>query len=214
MCAHAQVFPQMAPVSIRPLIPSSQFYLASGTVSLDIALRKVLVIFDHDVNSYKLPRGRKDWGEPLTATATRETFEETGYHTTLLPVPLSTRASQPASALSDPSHPYHAEAKAARYIEEGYTLLANSARLTEPFALMQHYQSDGTLAVVLWYVGVADSTVQPVSGTQMEGENYEARWVAYDEAPGLMVNSVYAEVVKGALVLAEAAQQTVTSTAH
>jgi hypothetical protein len=105
-------------------------------------------------------------------------------------VPLSTRASQPALALSDPSFPYHAEAKAARYTEEGYILLANSARLTEPFALMQHYQADGTLAVVLWHVGVADSTAEPVIGTQMDGENYETLWVAYDEALGSMAKSV------------------------
>ncbi|KAK0611027.1 hypothetical protein B0T14DRAFT_570956 [Immersiella caudata] len=119
----------------------------------------------HDDNAYKLPRGRKDWGEPLAATAARETFEETGYHTSLL---LLTRTSQPALALSDPSHPYHAEAKAAQCTAE-----------------------DGTLAVVPWYVGVGDSTAKPVAGTQMEDENYEAVWVAYDEAPSLMADSVY-----------------------
>jgi len=182
--------PTIPEMTVLPVIPSAGFYLAAGTVSVDPARRKVLIIHDRDDGVHKLPRGHKDWGEPLETAAERETFEETGFRATLLPVPLSTRATLPTRALSDPTHPLHEAATRATVERGGDLLLAGSARLTEPFALMQHYQPDGSLAVVLWYVAVADSTAAPAAGrTQMPDENYEPLWVAYDEAAGMMVNS-------------------------
>jgi 8-oxo-dGTP pyrophosphatase MutT (NUDIX family) len=180
--------PTIPELTVLPVIPSAGFYLAAGTVTVDLVRRKVLIIHDRDDGVYKLPRGHKDWGEPLETAAERETFEETGFRATLLPVPLSTRATLPSQALSDPTHPLHEAAKRARVEKGGDLLFAGSAWLTEPFALMQHYQPIGSLAVVLWYVGVADSTAAPVARTQMPDENYEPLWVAYDEAAGMMVN--------------------------
>lgn len=199
----------MAQLTTPSLLSSTDFYLACGTVTVDPARRKVLIILDRQTGTYKLPRGRKDWGETLEATAERETLEETGVCCTLLPVPLSTRATLPSLALRDPSHPLHAAARGARFADAaGDVLAAGSALLAEPFALMQHVQPlAGPLAVVLWYVAIADSSAPLAQGTQMADEDYEARWVAYGEAAALMVNEDYAGVVKKGIDLARALEE-------
>jgi 8-oxo-dGTP pyrophosphatase MutT (NUDIX family) len=179
--------PQIPPLTISPLIPSSHFYLAAGTVTIDPSCRKILILYDRHDSSYKLPRGHTDWGESPSASALRETFEETGFGAALLPVCLQTRATVPSSALVDPSHPYHEAAKTARWDDSGDLVVA---RLTEPFALMQHYQPDGSLAVVFWYVAVADSEVLQATETQGVEEDYEALWVGWAGAEEMMVNSV------------------------
>ncbi|KAK1753356.1 hypothetical protein QBC47DRAFT_386198 [Echria macrotheca] len=191
------------PLTVLPLLGSSSFYLAAGTVTLDRLHRKVLIIYDRRDQSHKLPRGHKDWGESLEAAALRETFEETGYHAALLPIPLPTRATAPRGAAKDPFHPLHPAASAARYHCSGDLMLGGSARLAEPFALMQHYQPDGSLAVVLWFVAEADSLAKPAEGTQGLDEDYEALWVDYAVAPGLMVNDPNVQLVRQALDLAE-----------
>ncbi|KAK1770235.1 hypothetical protein QBC33DRAFT_421216, partial [Phialemonium atrogriseum] len=179
----------MAPLTIPSLLPSTDFYLASGTVTVDRLLRKVLIIRERGTSAYQLPRGRKDWSEALEATAARETFEETGVRCALLPVPLSTRATPPSGR-------QHAQPPPGS---------GGDVRLTEPFALMQHQQPCGALSVVLWFVGEADSAAPAAEGTQMADEDYEARWVDYAEAAALMAdNGDYAEVVRRALRLVEA----------
>jgi 8-oxo-dGTP pyrophosphatase MutT (NUDIX family) len=190
-------------VAVRSFLPSTDFYLAAGTVTIDPVERKVLIIHDIPTNTFQLPRGRKDWSENLAETAVRETFEETGCRPRLLAVPLSTRATVPQAALTDSSHPAHAAARLARFDEEtGDLLVAGTARLAEePIALMLHYQANGALAVVSWYVGVADSHSQRRLGTQMADEEYEPRWVGYDEAASLMVDQAYADVVACAVRL-------------
>jgi 8-oxo-dGTP pyrophosphatase MutT (NUDIX family) len=190
-------------VAVRSFLPSTDFYLAAGTVTIDPVERKVLIIHDIPTNTFQLPRGRKDWGENLAETAVRETFEETGCRPRLLAVPLSTRATVPQAALTDSTHPAHAAARLARFDEEtGDLLVAGTARLAEePIALMLHYQANGALAVVSWYVGVADSHSQRRLGTQMADEEYEPRWVGYDEAVSLMVDRAYADVVTCAVRL-------------
>ncbi len=94
---------------------------------------------------------------------------------------------------SDPSHPHHEEAKRAVWDESGDVLVKGSVRLTELIALMQHYQPDGCLAVVLWYVAVADSGDFQEGQWKGDGEGeHEARWAGYEKAEGLMGNAEYA----------------------
>ncbi|KAH8904867.1 hypothetical protein BR93DRAFT_969709 [Coniochaeta sp. PMI_546] len=191
-------------LTIRPVLSSTEFYLAAGTVTIDPVERKVLILHDLLTNTFQLPRGRKDWGEGLAETAVRETFEETGYRPRLLAVPLSTRATVPQVAAADPLHPCHVAARSARFDDEtGDVLVQGSARLAEePFSLMQHYQTNGALAVVSWFIGIADSHSKKVVGTQMADEEYESRWVGYDKAAALMVDEAYAEIIRRAVQLA------------
>lgn len=175
---------------VQHLYPSNAFYLAAGTITIDLPRRKLLVIRDRRENIQnfiKLPRGRKDWDESLPTTAERETYEETGVRARLLPVPLTTRATRPA--LSDvPATVVDADE------------VTSGVPLCEPVAVMfEHAAFGGALAIVFWYVAEADSTAELDTGTQMADEDYEARWVDFDEAAGLMSLPDYAEVVKNAL---------------
>ncbi|KAF8335277.1 NUDIX hydrolase domain-like protein [Amanita rubescens] len=70
----------------RSLHLSESFVISCGTVTLDIDRSKVLVIYLRKTGEYCLPKGRKDVGEQLEATAVRETYEETGYVIELLPL--------------------------------------------------------------------------------------------------------------------------------
>jgi 8-oxo-dGTP pyrophosphatase MutT (NUDIX family) len=63
----------------RSLHLYESFVISCGTVTLDIDRSKVLVIYLRKTGEYYLPKGRKDVGEQLEATAVRETYEETGY---------------------------------------------------------------------------------------------------------------------------------------
>ncbi|KAK3940890.1 NUDIX hydrolase domain-like protein [Diplogelasinospora grovesii] len=189
-------------IEVPSLLSSSEFYLASGTVTLDLVRHKVLVIRDRISGTYSLPRGRKDWGETLEGTAERETYEETGARAKLLPVPLATRSTPPQSR--DPTHGPDQQALETAQIDTDVW----RALLTEPAALMQHFQPNGALAVVLWYVAAADSTLALACGTQMADENFESSWVDYDDAAGMMVNPEYAQVVRRALELVDTLERT------
>lgn len=76
----------------RSLHLSESFVISCGTVTLDIDRSKVLVIYLRKTGEYCFPKGRKDVGERLEATAVRETYEETGYIVELLPLQLTTLA--------------------------------------------------------------------------------------------------------------------------
>ncbi|KAK0725027.1 hypothetical protein B0H67DRAFT_550674 [Lasiosphaeris hirsuta] len=181
-------------ITIPSLLPSSNFYLAAGTITLDPHRCRLLTIHNPTTHITKLPRGHQDWDEPLPLTARRETLEETGVHPTLLAVPLSTRCTAPTSS----DHALHAEAGRARWDEAGDVLLEGSARLVEPVAMMTHYQPDGALAVVFWYVALADSE----AGAVCEPEaGCEARWVGYEEGVRAMVNGDYVKVIQQAIRL-------------
>ncbi|KAK4653056.1 hypothetical protein QC762_504645 [Podospora pseudocomata] len=201
--------PSSPPLSIPIMSPpwkvtfSSDFYLASGTITVDLPARKVLIIYDLTSKTYYLPRGRKDWSEPLEATAIRETYEEAGCTATLLPVPLSTRCTPPSSTST-----HNPQLQKARFDPSGDVLLPNTARLTEPIALMQHPQKkNGALAIVLWYVAIGDSTLPLAKETQMSDEQFEALWVGFEDGPGMMVNHAYGQVLQRGIDLALAASQ-------
>jgi 8-oxo-dGTP pyrophosphatase MutT (NUDIX family) len=191
-------------LTVKSFLPSTDFYLAAGTVTVDPKQRKVLIVHDLETNKYQLPRGRKDWGESLTETAIRETFEETGIRPSLVEVPLSTRATAPEAAFTDPGHRYHDAVKTAKWHGEGPLLFPGTARLSEePFAMMQHYQAFGQLAVVMFFVGMADSREEKEANTQMADEKFESLWVGFDDAAGYMEDEAYAQVIRCVLELVE-----------
>jgi 8-oxo-dGTP pyrophosphatase MutT (NUDIX family) len=70
---------------------SDRFVISCGTVPLDLTHRKVLLIRMRSKNEFLLPKGRKDENECLKTAAARETYEETGYTATILPLNVPTR---------------------------------------------------------------------------------------------------------------------------
>ncbi|KAK5655846.1 hypothetical protein OQA88_5385 [Cercophora sp. LCS_1] len=177
----------MQPLTVPPLLSSSAFYLAAGSLTVDPSRRKVLILHDRRSNIYKLPRGHKDWSESLEAAALRETFEETGHRATLLPVAIASRATAPPSDVG-----------IAKFDETGDVLIPGCPKLTEPFALMMHYQPDGCLAVVAWFVAVGDSESP---GEVAHDEDYEGLWASYEEARERMGDSIYAQLVTHGVTL-------------
>jgi 8-oxo-dGTP pyrophosphatase MutT (NUDIX family) len=134
-----------------------QFVISCGTVTLDLAARKVLLLLWRKTGEYLLPKGRKDIGEDIRMTALRETFEESGYKCKLLPHKFPTLATTGST---------------------GEAAGCEQAT-TEPFAVTQR-PSGGKLKIIFWYLAQTDSTETKTQDTQMEDEDFDTVWV--DEA--------------------------------
>ena len=81
----------------KAFYPSDRFVISCGTVPLDLTHRKVLLVRMRSTNEILLPKGRKDENECLKTAAARETYEETGFPATILPLNVPTRATNSTS---------------------------------------------------------------------------------------------------------------------
>ena len=147
----------------RSLYFANQFVISCGTVSVDLAAAKVLLIRCQRTGEDPLPEGRKDIGERLEHTATRETFEEAGVSTQLLPLSIETMAILP-SVMKEEDRP---------------------KTVTEPIAVTQRFNK-GILEIIFWYVAGASSTADRVEGTQDEDEGFKAAWVGFEEVESML----------------------------
>jgi 8-oxo-dGTP pyrophosphatase MutT (NUDIX family) len=139
--------------SFRAFHPSDRFVISCGTVSLDITHRKVLLVRTRSTHEILLPKGRKDENECLKTAAARETYEETGYRATILPLKVPTRAT---NRTGDGEH-------------------------TEPIAITQRV-TNGVLKIIFWYAASVDSQALPEQGTQQEGEDFDSLWMDCGQA--------------------------------
>ncbi|KFY08540.1 hypothetical protein V492_06144 [Pseudogymnoascus sp. VKM F-4246] len=135
---------------------SEAFVISCGTITLDPVERKILLIRWKKNGEIFLPKGRKNIGESLEDAAVRETYEETGFRVTILPLPIPTLAT-PDAAIKQVS-------------EEN----------TEPIAFSQRVTDNNTLKLIFWFSAKGDSTVAPESGTQEEGEDFDPIWEDLD----------------------------------
>jgi 8-oxo-dGTP pyrophosphatase MutT (NUDIX family) len=115
---------------------------------LDLIHRKILLVRERFTKEIFLPKGRKNENERLRTAALRETYEETGYPATILPLKLPTNAT---NRTADEAH-------------------------TEPIAITQRV-TDGILKLIFWYAASVDFRAHPDQGTQQEGEDFEAIWM-------------------------------------
>lgn len=134
--------------STRAFYPSDKFVISCGTVPLDLLHIRILLIHLRSTNETFLPKGRKDENECLKAAALRETYEETGYSATILPLKVPTLAT---NRTGDGAH-------------------------EESIAVTQRVK-DGVLKIIFWYAASVDSREVPEQGTQQEGEDFEPIWV-------------------------------------
>ncbi|KAH0368129.1 hypothetical protein KCU65_g4109, partial [Aureobasidium melanogenum] len=134
--------------STKAFYPSDGFVISCGTVPLDLPHNRILLIRMRSTNEIFLPKGRKDENECLKAAALRETFEETGYSATILP-------------LSVPTHA---------------TNRTGGGAHEEPIAVTQRVK-DGVLKIIFWFAASVDSREVPEQGTQQEGEDFEPIWL-------------------------------------
>ncbi len=139
---------------------SDDFVISCGTVTVDLTASKVLLIRSRGTGECHLPKGRKDLGESLQDAALRETWEETGVRVQLLPVPITTRSTDPTVA--------DGVAPAGSFV-------------TEPLAVAQRTTS-GVLKIIFWFVATADSCAMPGEGAQKADEDFDTLWVGWNEA--------------------------------
>ncbi|KAK6435123.1 hypothetical protein LTR95_008688 [Oleoguttula sp. CCFEE 5521] len=144
---------------------SPSFVLSSGTVTLDVNRRKVLLIRCCNSSETLLPKGRKNKGETLDAAALRETYEETGYRATLLPLAMATLATSEQST----------DRRAASDGDDGLSPHTEAVAVTQRSSHRAH-------KIIFWFAATAESLAMPDADTQQEGENFQASWVSFEES--------------------------------
>lgn len=136
----------------RSLHPASAFAISCGTVTLDVIQSKALLIRWRTNGDVMLPKGRKDIGETLEHAALRETWEETGYRASLLPLPISTQATSPQGSLC----------------------------VAEPIFVTQRAKA-GIQKIIFWFAAQADSTAPESQRERHEDEDFETVWTDLDK---------------------------------
>lgn len=126
--------------------PSSHFVLAAGAIPFQFDAvgvpKRVLLAYYTKQDQWLLSKGRKDEGEDLATTATREVFEETGYPCRLHRVQLLPTCAPPPNTLPEAGIQPHS----ARLAENS----------TEPFMLTLRPIGFGMLKLIFWYIGAVD----------------------------------------------------------
>jgi len=148
---------------------SSHFLVCAGSILFDSTRAPLRVCLLHHTvrDEWLLPKGRKDLGEHVPATAVRETYEETGYPCEPLALDLVTRA--PASGAQTKDAPAQVRARA-----------------DEPFMVTVRrtvFEGDGAgVKLVWWFAAVRRAGTDKVDGTQTAVESFESRFFEVDEA--------------------------------
>ena len=162
--------------------PSTHFLICGGSIlfaSTNAPLQVCLL--HHNVrDEWLLPKGRKDRGEGVTATAVRETFEETGFPCRQLPLDLITRAPEAGAQTKDSAVP----------VPES----------EEPFMLTLRRTEDGTVKFIWWFATVRTGE-EKVEGTQTAVENFTSAFFDVDEALQMAKFQADREVIAKAVEL-------------
>ncbi|KFZ01518.1 hypothetical protein V501_09956 [Pseudogymnoascus sp. VKM F-4519 (FW-2642)] len=137
---------------------SEAFVISCGTITIDPVEKKILLIQWKKNGEIFLPKGRKNIGESLQEAAVRETYEETGFRVTILPLQIPTLATP------------------------GATVEQVNELNTEPIAFSQRLTVNDTLKLIFWFSAQGDSTAAADVGTQEEGEDFDPTWVDLDSA--------------------------------
>ena len=151
---------------------SHQFVLCAGSVLIQKSTCEVCLIHTLEgTGEWLLPKGRKNVNETLSAAAIRETFEETGYHCSLVPLVMQTRAT-PITTTTEHLH------DVVRKIND----------ISEPFmiSIRQIKAMPTNRKIIFWYVTQIDEQFARQTNTQMMNENFEVKLVSLDEANRLL----------------------------
>ncbi|KZS93440.1 hypothetical protein SISNIDRAFT_495556 [Sistotremastrum niveocremeum HHB9708] len=151
------------PAPTTTTIFSENFIISAGSILFRRAPGKteICILRYLTKDEWLLPKGRKDEGETLEEAALRETYEETGYRCTILPVDLVTRA--PPFGVDMEDQPRLAQAT------------------KEPFAVQTRKAKDGGSKFIWWFVSEVTDSKQE-HGTQTESEHFEAVFFDAPEA--------------------------------
>ncbi|KAK1853549.1 nudix domain-containing protein [Colletotrichum chrysophilum] len=168
--------------------PSQHVLVSCGTVPIDPVSRKIAVLRDIADNTVWLPKGRKEIGEDLLATALRETREETGLQVEALPLKVATRAT-PDPKLQG-TFPVGENAD----VTDGLENCEASSVCVYPCVFT------GALKIVFWFAARVDVEDVPRDVERVPwDENMRLEWVEAREAAGMMAFKADGEVVEKVL---------------
>ncbi|KAI0295140.1 hypothetical protein B0F90DRAFT_1638291 [Multifurca ochricompacta] len=167
--------------------PSSHFLICGGSIlfASTRAPLRVCLLHHNVCDEWLLPKGRKDRSEDVTATAVRETFEETGYPCQLLPLDLITRAPEAGAQTKDAAVPVQGS--------------------EEPFMLtLRRTENGGVVKFIWWFVTVRREGEDKVEGTQTAVESFESSFFEVDEALRVATFQADRDVIARAVELVRA----------
>jgi 8-oxo-dGTP pyrophosphatase MutT (NUDIX family) len=167
---------------------SSNFLICSGSIlfASTRAPLQVCLLRHTERNEWLLPKGRKDRGERVPATAIRETFEETGYPCRLLPLDMVTRA--PAATAQTKDAP-----ECVNTNEESFMLTLrrttglrggtsnNGNGNGSGSASSSEDAGNGGVKLIWWFASVRTGA-DKVDATQTAVESFESAFFGVDEA--------------------------------
>ncbi|KAF5384660.1 hypothetical protein D9757_007483 [Collybiopsis confluens] len=154
-----------SPYPTRSYFPG-QFLISAGSILFrrapDTRNLQICLLYHTIKEEWLLPKGRKDCGECIEATAVRETYEETGYPCELLPCNMLTRA---------PRHGIHTK-----------DMIREAEQATEPIAVTVRDLGLDGVKVTSWFISQVTGNGVKVEGTQMETENFASEFIDADAA--------------------------------
>jgi 8-oxo-dGTP pyrophosphatase MutT (NUDIX family) len=170
--------------------PSSNFLICSGSIlfASTRAPLQVCLLHHTERDEWLLPKGRKDRGECVPATAIRETFEETGYPCRQLPLNMVTRA--PAATAQTKDAP---EGVNVNVCEEPFMLTLRRTTTRKRTGTTGSSAEDaiangngnggggGGVKLIWWFAAVCTGA-DKVDGTQTAVESFESAFFGVDEA--------------------------------
>jgi 8-oxo-dGTP pyrophosphatase MutT (NUDIX family) len=191
---------------------STNFLICSGSIlfASTRAPLQICLLHHTERNEWLLPKGRKDRGECVPATAIRETFEETGYPCRQLPLDMVTRA--PAATAQTKDAP-----ECVRACEEPFMLTlrrttnarttvngsASGGSTSSTSASAEEDVGNGGVKLIWWYAGVCTGA-DKVDGTQTAVESFESAFFGVEEALRRATFKTDREVIAKAVELVRA----------
>jgi len=187
---------------------STNFLICSGSIlfASTRAPLQICLLHHTERDEWLLPKGRKDRGECVPATAMRETFEETGYPCRLLPLDMITRA--PAAIAQTKDAP-----ECVRACEEPFMLTLRRTTTTRPINGHSSSRTDSTGAEedtgnvgvkLIWWFAAVCTGADKVDGTQTAVESFESAFFGVDEALRRATFKTDREVIAKAIELVRA----------
>jgi len=141
---------------------------------------RVCILHHLGKDEWVLAKGRKDAGEVLDVAALRETFEESSYRCSLLPVNIRTRAPPRGVNIKDDAAGWFAERSKEAFMVTQRTMGPQNVKLTFWYVASADVMSaDGE---ILPFEAGADTEPEKVPNTQTDTENFDSVFLDVDEA--------------------------------
>lgn len=191
--------------------PSEATTISCGTVTIDPARQKVLLIWNKTLKIHQLPKGRKNIGEDMLSAALRETYEETGVRATPLRLKIATRATPPSDPLpsAESTSPPADETTSTRNdrrpspAADAFSCEITEGRLSTEFLGCCRYpdpqSSTPATKYVFFFAATADSSVPAGAGAPEEHEKLDTVWTGTTGAATMLRFKAEAEIVTKAL---------------